>query len=192
MRDTLSFFWEVLKIFILALIIVLPIRFFLLQAFVVKGASMEPSFQNGDYLIVNEISYRFDSPQRGDVIVFHYPFNPRLRFIKRVIALPGDTVEITNGKVKIYDDKHPDGEILKEPYLPPNTFTSPSVSVLGKVEGELIETMGPNEYFVMGDNRRLSFDSRSWGPLDRKYIIGKVEIRLFSFDKFPHLSLLFR
>ena len=182
MRQALGFFWEVIKIFILALVIVLPIRFFLFQAFVVKGASMEPSYHGGDYLIVDEISYRFHNPQRGDVIVFHYPFNPQARFIKRVIGLPGEIVKIEKGQVKIYNDKFPQGKILDESsYLGKNSFTSKDLEIV----------LGGSQYFVMGDNREFSFDSREWGPLERKYIIGKVRVRLFSFERLPHLRLLF-
>lgn len=182
MKDILLFLKEVLKVFILALVIVLPIRLFLFQAFVVKGASMEPSFYNRDYLIVDEISYRFSDPQRGDVIVFHYPFDPRKRFIKRIIGLPGETVKIDNGKVEIFNDKFPNGKVLNESsYLSGNTYTP----------GDLKVTLSPNQYFVMGDNRDFSFDSREWGPLERKYIIGKVRFRLFSLEKMPHLKIIF-
>lgn len=182
MRDALLFLKEILKIFILALVIVLPIRLFLFQAFVVKGASMEPSFYSGDYLIVNEISYRFSDPQRGDVIVFHYPFNPRARFIKRIIGLPGETIRIDEGKVKIFNDNFPQGKVLDESsYLGKDNYTP----------GNLEITLGQNQYFVMGDNREFSFDSREWGPLERKYIIGKVGVRLFSLEKLPHLKIIF-
>lgn len=166
----LLFLFEILKIVIIALLIVIPIRYFLFQPFFVRGPSMEPSFANGDYLIIDELSYRFSAPQRGDVIVFKYPYNPSQRFIKRIIGLPGETVEIKNGKVIIYSSQG--GRILDESeYLSSNTQTP----------GEVRITLGNDEYFVLGDNRSVSADSRSWGPLKREYIIGKVFLRAFPF-----------
>jgi len=181
MKDFLSFLWEVAKIFILAAVIVIPIRYFLFQTFVVSGASMEPSFDNGDYLIVDEISYKINPLCRGDVVVFHYPLKPKARFIKRLIGLPGETVEIKDGKVKIYNSQYPVGRILDESaYLPKDTYTPGNVKV----------TLKENQYFMMGDNREFSFDSREWGPLEKKYIIGKVRFRLFSFRKMPSLGVI--
>ncbi len=160
------FVWEVLKIFIIASVIVLPIRYFLFQPFIVKGESMIPNFQPGNYLIVDEISYRFKSPERGDVIVFKYPKDRAQKFIKRVIGLPGETVEVKGGKVTIY--KNQESQTLNEKYLP-----NPSGTI-----GTLKLVLGIDEYFVLGDNREFSYDSRVWGSVPVKNIIGKVFLRV--------------
>jgi signal peptidase I len=159
--------WEIIKIIIIASVIVLPIRYFLFQPFIVKGESMIPSFQSGDYLIVDEISYRFADPQRGDVIVFKYPKDTTQKFIKRVIGLPGETVNIENGKVTIMKDGQE--SVLDEKYLPADL----------KTYGNISAALAADEYFVLGDNREYSFDSRSWGVVPRKDIIGKAFLRIF-------------
>lgn len=166
MKAALLFFWEILKITIMALVIVLPIRYFVFQPFFVRGQSMEPNFQNGDYLIIDELSYRFREPQRGEVIVFKYPNDTSQRYIKRVIGLPGETVEIENGKVTVVNQA---GEKTLEEakYLPDNIYTA----------GDIKKTLGSDEYFVLGDNRAASSDSRRWGTLPQKDIIGRVLIR---------------
>ncbi|MEK7658429.1 MAG: signal peptidase I [Patescibacteria group bacterium] len=159
--------WEFSKIFIIATLIVLPIRYFLFQPFIVKGDSMVPNFQSGDYLIVDEISTKFSGFKRGDVIVFKYPKDTTQRFIKRIIGLSGETVEILDGKVKILKD----GEsfVLNEKYLPDNL----------KTYGNMKIQIGEKEYFVLGDNREFSYDSRIWGIVPAEDIIGKVFLRLF-------------
>lgn len=177
MKKTLSWIWEILKIFIVALAIVIPIRYFLFQPFIVKGDSMVPNFHSGDYLIIDEISYRFQNPQRGEVVVFKYPKNPSHRFIKRIIGLPGETVEIKDGQVLLYDKNGKQQNLNELTYL----------SDLKNTYGNLRVVLGNNEYFVLGDNRSYSSDSRSWGPLARENIIGRVFVRLFPFaalDKF--------
>lgn len=165
-KSYLPFAWEVFKIFIIASVIVLPIRYFLFQPFIVKGESMIPNFQSGDYLIVDEISYRFSTPRRGDVVVFKYPKDTAQKFIKRVIGLPGETVEIKDGQVTIYKDDN--SRILDEKYLP-----NPSGTI-----GTLKIALAADEYFVLGDNREFSYDSRVWGSLSLKNIIGKVFLRI--------------
>lgn len=166
LKNFFQFWWEILKIVLLALVIVIPIRLFLFQPFLVKGQSMEPSFHDDDYLIIDEISYRFRAPERGEVIVFKYPRNTSQRFIKRIIGLPGEKVEIKNGKVIITKDSKT--EILDEnSYLPSFLETS----------GNLKVTLGNDEYFVLGDNRRVSADSRSWGEVPKSDIIGRVLFR---------------
>jgi len=176
MRNIFIFFWEIIKIVIIALLIVVPIRYFIFQPFFVRGQSMEPNFENGDYLIIDEISYRFREPQRGEVIVFRYPLNPSQRYIKRIIGLPGETVEIENNKVIIVNEKR--SQILDESrYLSPATLTL----------GEVRLTLANDEYFVLGDNRYASYDSRRWGPVSKKDIIGRVFLRawpLVAFAKF--------
>lgn len=162
----IPFIWEVLKIFIIASVIVLPIRYFLFQPFIVKGDSMVPNFQSGDYLIVDELSYRFADPERGDIIVFKYPKDTTQRFIKRVIGLPGETVDIKNGSVTISKDGK--SFILDEKYLPLNL----------KTYGDIYTVLAGDEFFVLGDNREFSYDSRSWGSVPRKDIIGKAFLRI--------------
>ena len=165
-KSFFQFWWEILKIVLLALVIVIPIRYFLFQPFLVKGQSMEPNFHDNDYLIIDEISYRIREPERGEVIVFKSPQNPSQRFIKRVIGLPGETIEIKDDKVMII--KEDKVQILDE-----TSYLSPSL----KTPGNLITTLNKNEYFVLGDNRRVSSDSRSWGLLPGKNIIGRVIFR---------------
>lgn len=169
MRKFLSFIWEISKLTIIALLIVVPIRYYVFQPFIVKGQSMEPNFENGDYLIVDELSYHLRAPQRGEVIVFKYPLDPSQRYIKRIIGLPGETVEVKDGKIDIYRENS-EVKILDElSYLPSFTQT----------EGNIRITLNKNEYFVLGDNRlgMSSYDSRRWGSLPRENIIGRVVIR---------------
>lgn len=166
MRAFFLFLWEISKIVIIALLIVIPIRYFLFQPFFVKGQSMEPNFEGGDYLIVDEISYRFREPQRGEVVVFKYPESPSQRYIKRIIGLPGETVEIKDGKVIIYKDK--ESWVLDESkYLPLFLETSGNTQII----------LEQKEFFVLGDNRPVSSDSRRWGSLPREDIIGRVFFR---------------
>jgi signal peptidase I len=171
-----EFFIEIIKVVIISLAIIIPVRYFLIQPFYVKGASMEPSFHDHEYLIINEISYRFSTPQRGDIIVFRYPKDPSQYFIKRIIGLPGEKVKIKDGQLYIYNDQYPDGRKLNEDaYLFEETETPNS----GKTEFIL----GDDEYFVLGDNREASLDSRRFGPVPRRYIIGKTWVRGWPFDK---------
>jgi len=163
---------EIVSLFLLAILIVIPIKLFVFQAFVIKYSSMEPNYHQGDYLIADELTYRFRDPARGEVVIFHYPLDPKELFIKRIIGLPGETVIIKDGKVFI--DKDGKEELLKEPYLPENTYTPGNLSI----------TLKPNEYFVLGDNRFYSSDSRMWGPVKRKAIIGRVLLRPFSLVEF--------
>lgn len=168
-----KFVLEVVKVVIISAAIVLPVRYFLIQPFFVSGASMQPQFYNGEYLIVDEITYRSSAPQRGDVIVFRYPNDPSQFYIKRVIGLPGETVEIKDGKVTIFNKGNPWGLILDEPYLKSGEVTM----------GDIYQKIDDNKYFVLGDNRQASSDSRVWGLVDKKYIIGKVWLRAWPPDK---------
>ena len=165
MKNTFIFLWEVVKIIIIAAVIVVPIRYFVFQPFFVRGQSMEPNFENGDYLIIDEFSYRLKGPQRGDVIVFKFPQNTSQRYIKRIIGLPGETVQIQTGKVTIFA-KDGEPEVLNEKaYLPEYVQTA----------GDIRATLEENEYFVLGDNRAVSSDSRRWGTVPKEDIIGKVK-----------------
>lgn len=175
MKALLRPLWEFAKIAFVALVIVLPMRLFVFQPFLVSGNSMEPNFHHGDYLIVDELSYRFRDPQRGDTIILKYPNNPSQRFIKRIIGLPGETVRVQDGKVFI--QKGGETAALDESlYLPAEESTS----------GNLSMALKENEYFVLGDNRRFSADSRSWGTLPAKDIVGRVLIKAMSLAVFAH------
>ena len=179
LRKYVPFVWEIAKIVVLAFIIVAPIRYFLFQPFIVSGESMMPNFQNGNYLIVDEISYRFSSPQRGDVVVFNAGFIPGFanqRFIKRVIGLPGETVIVTSGKVELVKDGKT--TTLDEKYLPADFKTYQDVKT----------TLKADEYFVLGDNRANSYDSRFWGVVPRKQIIGKASLRILPITKISEIS----
>jgi len=165
---------EFVQIAVISAAIIIPIRYFLVQPFYVKGASMEPNFYDREYLIIDEISYRFEEPVRGETVVFRYPKDPSEFFIKRVIGLPGETVEVSGGLVTIYNDEHPNGLALDETvYLPEGTVTSGTKKV----------TLGAGEYFVLGDHRDASSDSRVWGVLPRADIIGRVWLRGLPLDR---------
>ena len=173
--------WEIFKILLISFVIVIPIRYFIVQPFIVRGASMEPTFMDREYLIIDEASYYFREPARGESIVFRYPRDPRQYFIKRIIGLPGERVEISEGKVKIYNVEHPTGFVLEEPYLSEmNRETRPAENV----------QLGKDDYFVMGDNRIASSDSRVWGTLKREYITGRTLLRAWPLGRFGSVSSL--
>lgn len=175
-KKFLGVLWEFVKVIIVALIIVLPIRYYLFQPFVVNGESMSPNFATGDYLVVNEIAYRMGDPKRGDVVVLKYPPNPSQRFIKRVIGLPNETIDIKGGKVTIYRDQ--EVIVLNESsYLADTIYT----------EGNIHVSLKENEYFVMGDNRPYSYDSRRWGVLPREDIIGRAMLRLLPLNHISYI-----
>lgn len=166
LKGVLVFFWEVFQVVAIALVIVLPIRYFVFQPFVVNGESMEPNFHDGDYLIIDELSYRFDKPSRGDVIVFKYPSDTSQRFIKRIVGLPMETVELVGSSIEVTDKFGNKIALDETSYLTKNTLFSGMKVALGE-----------NEYFVMGDNRTHSFDSRKWGALAKDYIVGRAVVR---------------
>ena len=160
---SVDFTIEIVQIVVIAAAIIIPVRYFLVQPFVVRGASMEPTFVDREYLLVDEISYRFHEPTRGEVVVFRYPLDPSEFFIKRVVGLPGDTVDIRNGKVIVTNDEHQDGVVLDELYLGPG----------GHSGLETHAVLNPNEYFLLGDNRSASLDSRNFGPVKRNSLLGE-------------------
>jgi signal peptidase I len=161
-----SSLWDTVKFIVLALIIVTPIRMFVAQPFIVSGSSMDPTFATGQYLIVDELSYHLGNPNRGDVIILRYPKDTTKFFIKRVIGLPNETVEIRNGAVTIKNAEHPEGFAMNEPYIKyPKDDT-------------MIKILSEGEYFVMGDNRAASSDSRYWGTVPRDLVVGRALIRL--------------
>ncbi|MES2215882.1 MAG: signal peptidase I [Patescibacteria group bacterium] len=159
---------EWLQVILIALVISLPIRFFIAEPFVVNGASMDPTFSTGQFLIVDRLTYRFEQPSRGDVIVFKYPNNPSVYFIKRIIGLPGETLSIKDGIVTVINSENPKGLTLDETYID-QTHRSHETTTT---------KLGANQYFVMGDNRAQSSDSRVWGALDKGLITGRPIVRL--------------
>lgn len=161
------FLLELIKISLLAGVTIFLIRYYLFKPFYVKGQSMEPNFFEKEYLIIDEISYRLRAPERGEVIVFRYPENPKEYFLKRVIGLPGERVKISDNQVVIYNDQYPEGKKLEEDYLPSYVETL----------GDKITTLGSEQYFVLGDNRSNSLDSRRIGPIDKGYIVGRAWFR---------------
>jgi signal peptidase I len=179
-----GFLLEIVKVFFLALVIITPIRVFLFQPFFVQGASMEPNFKNGEYLIVNELGYKstdigvgekdffsispYKELNRQDIVVFRYPKDPRQFFIKRVVGLPGEKIKVEDDKITIFNSNSPDGFVLDESvYLSPKLKNNTS---------QIIE-LKEDEYFVMGDNRSQSYDSRNFGPIKKDSVVGKVLVR---------------
>ncbi|MFH1894589.1 MAG: signal peptidase I [Patescibacteria group bacterium] len=179
MKKALLFFWEIAKIILVAMAIVVPIRYFLFQPFFVKGQSMEPNYETGDYLIIDELTYRLRDPERGEVIVFKYPNNTTQRYIKRIIGLPGETIEIKDGKVLIYKNNQIPEVLDESDYLPSDVQTA----------GNLKITLGDDEYFVLGDNRQVSSDSRRWGAVPKEDIIGKVYLRAWPIAAMAKIEL---
>lgn len=169
---------EFVKFLVIATAIALPVRYFIAQPFIVRGASMEPNFHEQEYLIVDEISYFFRAPERGEVIVFRYPLDPRQFFIKRIIGLPGEKVEIRVGRVYVTPLGASQAEEVSEAYL----------GEAVKTDGAVTVTLGPGDYFVLGDNRSQSADSRIWGTLPRNLITGRVIFRAWPVSRFGILA----
>ena len=170
----LLFLWDFFKVFAIAIAVIIPIRWFLFQPFVVTGDSMKPNFHDGNYLVIDELSYRLREPARGEVVVLRAPNSPNEFFIKRVVGLPGERIVVEDGHVRIYSEEHPEGAVLQESYLPNNNLTYGNVDTL----------LRKDEYFVLGDNRLSSSDSRFWGTLRRSEIIGRAVIRVFPVSEF--------
>jgi signal peptidase I len=168
-----TFIWDLVKILIIALVIIVPFRMFVAEPFVVSGSSMLPNFRNHDYLIVDRLSYLTGKPQRGDAIVLLYPKDTSQFFIKRIIGLPGETVKFQQGYVSITSSQNPNGIRLPESYLPNQAETFASSEPIH---------LGSDEYYVLGDNRTASSDSRVWGILPRSDIVGKVWVRVYPFS----------
>ena len=173
-KQVAVFFWEIFKVVVISLVIIIPVRYFLIKPFYVKGDSMIPNFENHEYLVIDEISYRFGSPLRGDTIVLRYPFDSNQYFIKRVIGLPGEKIKISGGNVYIFNEQHLAGEQLIEPYLAPDL----------KTYGDVEINLASNEYYVLGDNRMASLDSRVFGPLKADFIIGRTLLRGWPVTRF--------
>lgn len=167
---------EILQVIVVAVIIMVPFRMYIAQPFIVSGPSMDDTFLNGQYLIVDELTYETRAPHRGEVVIFKYPLDTKKYFIKRVIGLPGETIEIKKNKVTIFNENNPNGFALDEPYVKTdsNTVIRPDMKVV----------LGNDEYYVMGDNREVSSDSRIWGPVKTKLITGRPFLRLLPINKF--------
>ena len=170
-KTTMQSFWELVRFAFIALIIVIPIRIFVAEPFVVSGSSMVPTFENGDYLIIDKISYKLSDPKRDDVVVFQYPGDITKFFIKRIIGLPNETVDIRGSDVTITNEEYPEGLKLNQLFVknPANNDTHFELK--------------KDEYFVMGDNRSASSDSRYWGAVKRPLITGKALLRLLPTSK---------
>lgn len=164
--------WELIRVLLISLVVVIPIRVFIAQPFIVKGASMEPNFYNGEYLIVDQLSFRLRSPESGEVIILRYPLNPSVFYIKRIVGLPGETVIIRKGKVSVRKGEGAE-TALNEFYLPQDVVTAPDRAV----------TLASDEYFVLGDNRLNSSDSRVWGVLKENFVVGRALVRLWPLTK---------
>lgn len=180
LEKILKDFWDLIKFAIIALLIVIPIRMFIAQPFVVSGESMFPTFHDGEYLIVDELSYLLGEPHRGDVIIFRYPGDTKRFFIKRIIGMPNEEVRINNGEVTIVNKENPEGFTLTEPYIDEKFNTTDTYKT------------SEGEYFVMGDNRNRSSDSRIWGEsapikLTDKLIIGRAYLRLLPLKEISYL-----
>jgi signal peptidase I len=186
MQNTKSLIKETLIIAFISLAIVIPIRIYIAQPFIVSGDSMNNTFVNGQYLIVDEISYKFKNPQRGDVVIFKIPeeavtmsknvLGSKIYFIKRIIGLPGETVEVNGNDVTIFNKENPDGLKLVENYA----FID---KLIPQKNTKVTIKLKDDEYFVMGDNRNNSSDSRYWGALQKDLIRGRPAIRLFPITK---------
>ncbi len=161
--------FEILKVIVAVFVVAVIIRYVLFQPFIVEGSSMEPNFHNGEYIIVEKINYHLHAPKRGDVIVMEYPGNTSIDYIKRIIGLPGETIMIKDGNVYV------DGNKLTESYLLPNQTTT----IGGSNTTPYQITLTSDQYFMMGDNRDHSSDSRDWGVLTKDKIIGKAAIVLY-------------
>jgi len=179
-KDFLYFVFDLLKTGIIVFIIAFSLRYFAVQPFVVDGESMMPNFVNNEYILAEKVSYLMGEPKRGDVVVFRYPGNPNISYIKRIIGLPGETVTISNDTVKVTSKDYPNGTTLNESYIPKTSLTLATDSKNGVSE----KTLGDGEYFVLGDNRQHSSDSREWGVLPKANIIGRTWLTILPMDKF--------
>ncbi len=170
-KTTKESFWELVRFAILAILIVLPIRIFIAQPFIVSGASMYPTFHDSEYLIIDEISYILGEPKRNDVVVFKYPKDTKKFFIKRIIGLPGETVDVNGEEVTITNKENKEGFKLDQSYVENKSNTT----------GHYV--LEDDEYFVMGDNRSASSDSRYWGPVKENLLVGRALVRLLPISK---------
>jgi len=177
-KDFFAFMLDLGKTAAIVFVIAFLLRYFAVQPYIVDGESMRPTYQNREYLLAEKVSYLIGQPKRGDVIVFNYPKNPRVNYIKRIIGLPNETVKIINSKITIINAENPNGLVLTEDYLPPDFKT-----LTPEVTGDFVKKLGNDEYFVLGDNREHSSDSREWGVLPRNLIVGRSWVTLLPLDR---------
>ncbi|MCX6810601.1 MAG: signal peptidase I [Candidatus Berkelbacteria bacterium] len=177
-----SFLFDLAKTFVVVMLIAFAIRYFVIQPFVVDGDSMMPTFVNNEYLIAEKISYDFTQPSRGDIVIFRYPKNPSIIYIKRIIGLPGETVTIKDGKVYIADSLDATPLQVTESYIDSSIKTN--LFDATAPDQQLKLTLKDNEFFALGDNRDHSSDSREWGILPRANIIGRVWLTVTPIDHF--------
>jgi signal peptidase I len=184
MRKFLASLLEVVEIALIAVGAVFIVRTFFVQPFLVSGSSMIPNFQNGDYVLVDEFSYHIEPIARGDIVVFHDPQDWSTYFIKRIIGLPGEKIQIENNQITVFNTSTPNGLTLDETYLPAGTPVSPNDCDGGNFLNDVCTyTLSSSTYLALGDNRPESFDSRSWGPLPQKNIVGIVRVRLWPLNE---------
>lgn len=190
-RDFWEFLIDLLKTGLIVFIVAFALRYFVVQPYIVDGESMMPNYQNREYLLAEKVSYQLGNPQRGDVVIFKYPKNPSVNYIKRIIGLPGEKVQIDKNRISIFNTAHPNGEVLGEDYIPSSYLTQTPNNSLFNL------TLADNEYFVLGDNREHSSDSREWGVLPKANILGRswltlVPLNLAGFHShitYPNLAL---
>lgn len=178
LRRAVSIFFDLIESIVVALSIFVVIYLFLVQPHQVKGASMDPTFHDGQYILTDKVSYRLHQPERGDVVVFKAPMNPDFDYIKRVIGLPGDKIIIQEGQVVV------NGQPLEDTYIESDTVLLPGQYMR---EGEEV-TVGTDEFFVLGDNRSHSADSRQWGMVPKKDIVGRVFFRYWPVNRLGLIS----
>lgn len=179
-KDFMYFLFDLAKTGVIVFVIAFCLRYFAVQPFIVDGESMMPNYVNNEYILAEKISYLTGTPKRGDVIVFRYPNNPSVSYIKRIIGLPGETVKIENNTVSITNDKNQSSVVLNEKYLPGDILTLAE----GTQSGAYSIKVAPNDYFVMGDNRQHSSDSREWGLLPKSNIIGRSWLTILPTTRF--------
>jgi len=187
MEEQKSSIWsvivDIIETIVVAAAIFVVVYLFLLQPHQVKGSSMEPNFYDNEYILTDKISYRFSKPVRGDVIIFKAPTDPDIDYIKRIIALPGEKIEIRNGNIVIFNSENPKGFTLSEPY----EIMEPIVGGSKLKEGQIVE-VPTDSYIVFGDNRTHSYDSREWGSLKKDQIIGKAWLRYWPISQFTFIK----
>lgn len=180
-KDVLELLLELLKTGLIVFVLAFLLRYFIIQPYLVDGQSMMPTYHDKEYLLVEKLSYLTGEPKRGDVVVLKYPKNPSLSYIKRIIGLPNETVIIQNNQITIKNADNPAGFAITESYIPSDFSTT--VYSGADQNGAYKKTLKEGEYFVMGDNREHSSDSREWGVLPKTNIVGRAWVTLFPLDR---------
>ena len=180
-KDILDLVIDLIKTGVIVFVVAFLLRYFVIQPFLVDGQSMMPNYHHKEYILTEKLSYMTGEPRRGDVIVFRYPRNPSVSYIKRVIGLPGESVKIENNKIIIINKENPNGFTLTEDYIPSDFKTQTYNN--GDSKGTFEKSLQEKEYFVMGDNREHSSDSREWGVLPRTLITGRAWLTLMPLDR---------